>query len=357
MIITILSTVFALGILIFIHEFGHFIAAKAFGMRVERFSMGYPPRLAGKKIGDTDYCISGIPFGGYVKITGMVDESLDTKSLEGPPKPYEFRAKPWYQRMIVVFAGAGMNLLFGLIFFVILAWTTGEFVNESRIGTLIPNQPAEAAGFQEGDQILSVNDVPVSTWEELTREIRENTITPLEFEVERSSETFILQVTPEIQTVHDQNGEPVEISMIGISPMYKRTSFPNAVIQGSQAAYGISKLILESLWKLISGQESVKSLGGPVAIARMAGESARAGFGVLLSFTALLSINLALLNLLPLPVLDGGHLLILSIEGIVRREIPTKAKLVVQQVGMALILGLMLFVIYNDIVRVVADKG
>ncbi len=357
MITTILATVFALGVLIFIHELGHFIAAKAFGMRVETFSMGYPPRLTGKKIGDTDYCISWIPFGGYVKITGMVDESLDTKTLQKPPEPWEFRAKPWYQRMIVVFAGAGMNLLFGLIFFIVLAWTTGQVVNESRIGTLVSGQPAEMAGFQKGDHILSINDTPVSTWEDLTREIRHSTELPLSIEVERESESQILTVNPSIQTIQNQDGEPVEIPMIGIGPMVRKTTFPNAVVQGSQAAYGISKMILESLWKLISGQESVKSLGGPVAIAKMAGESARAGFGVLISFTALLSINLALLNLLPLPVLDGGHLLILSIEGLVRREIPTKAKLIIQQVGMALILGLMLFVIYNDIVRVVADKG
>ena len=357
MITTILATVFALGVLIFIHEFGHFIAAKAFGMRVERFSLGYPPRLIGKKIGDTDYCISGIPFGGYVKITGMVDESLDTKTLEGPPQPWEFRAKPWYQRMIVVFAGAGMNLLFGLIFFIVLAWTTGEIVNEARIGSVISGKPAEMAGFQEGDRILSVNDVPVTTWEDLTREIRNSTETPLSIEIERKGVIFDLSVIPEIQTIQNQDGEPVEIPTIGIGVMLRKTTFTKAVVQGSQAAYGICKLILESLWKLISGQESVKSLGGPVAIAKMAGDSARAGFGVLVSFTALLSINLALLNLLPLPVLDGGHLLILSIEGVVRKTIPTRAKLVIQQVGMALILGLMLFVIYNDILRFITDKG
>ncbi len=357
MITTILSTVFVLGVLVFIHEAGHFLAAKLFKIRVERFSMGLPPRMIGKQIGETDYCLSWIPFGGYVKISGMVDESLDEKQLEGPPQPWEFRSRSWFQKSLVVTAGPLMNIVFALIFFVVLSFVTGELLNEPVVGNLMPEKPAAAAGLAEGDRIVKVNDRETQTWEALTREIRSYPGERIQLEVMRNNALMTIELTTETQTIQTGPETEEQIGLVGIQPVVKKTSIPGAFVNGAVATYDISKLIVESLWKLISGQESVKSLGGPVIIAKMAGESARNGFGTLLSFTALLSINLALLNLLPLPVLDGGHFLMISIEAVVRRTIPTKAKLIIQQVGMVLILGLMFFVIYNDIVRVVSDKG
>lgn len=357
MITTILSTVFVLGVLVFIHEAGHFLAAKLFGIRVDQFSMGYPPRMVGKKIGDTDYCLSWIPFGGYVKIAGMVDESLDEKQLEGPPKPWEFRSRSWFQKSTVVTAGPIMNIVFALIFFIVLSLVSGEYLNEPVVGKILPGKPAEAAGLVAGDRIVQVNETEIQTWAELTEMIYNSPGIPMQVHVYRDNELMTIDITPEEHVIKTSEDSEQKVGLLGIERAVQKVSLPQAVVNGANATYGISKLILESLWKLISGQESVKSLGGPVIIAKMAGESARNGFASLLSFTALLSINLALLNLLPLPVLDGGHFVMISLEAVVRKTIPTNVKLIIQQVGMVLILGLMFFVIYNDIVRVVTDKG
>ena len=166
MIITLLATVVVLSILVFLHETGHFAAAKLFGMRVERFSIGYPPRLAGKKIGDTDYCISAVPFGGYVKISGMVDESFDKEQLSKKPEPWEYRSRPWIQRFTVIFAGPLMNILFALIIFIGAVMIYGVAVQKpgTEIGQVMDKMPAAEAGLMPGDKIVEVDNHPVETW-------------------------------------------------------------------------------------------------------------------------------------------------------------------------------------------------
>lgn len=353
--ITLLSTVFVLGVLIFVHEFGHFIFAKLFKIRVERFSLGYPPRMIGKKVGDTDYCISWVPFGGYVKISGMVDESMDAEALKAPPKPWEFRAKPWIQRMLVVFAGPMMNIVFTFLIFWIGTSILGQvsFDERSRVGRVEVNMPAEEAGMLSGDVVTSVNGTPVTQWTEMTQAIRSSGGETLELTVLRADSSFTLTLTPEVREV-DQDGQTVRLPLIGISPLTERhsISFGRSFSQAGTMTWDLGKLIVQSVSKLIAGRESIKNLAGPVGIAQMAGQSARAGWASLISFMALLSLNLAILNLMPIPVLDGGHLLFLTIEGVIRREIPLKVKLIIQQVGMAAILVFMVLVIYNDVLRV-----
>ena len=357
MIITLLATVVVLSILVFLHETGHFAAAKLFGMRVERFSIGYPPRLAGKKIGDTDYCISAVPFGGYVKISGMVDESFDKEQLSKKPEPWEYRSRPWIQRFTVIFAGPLMNILFALIIFIGAVMIYGVAVQKpgTEIGQVMDKMPAAEAGLMPGDKIVEVDNHPVETWKALTEIIHNSAEKEITIKWMRNDTLKQAVIKPEKKKMQLENGSLAEVGLIGILPQVemKHVPFFGSIAEGSNNLYRITKLICVSLIKLITGKESIKSLGGPVIIAKMAGDSARSGFGTLIGFMAFLSLNLGILNLLPIPVLDGGHILFLTIEGIIRREIPVKVKFAIQQAGMVLLLALMLFVIYNDILRVV----
>jgi regulator of sigma E protease len=354
--ITILATIFVLGVLVFVHETGHFLSAKMFRMRVDRFSLGYPPRLAGKKIGDTDYCISWIPFGGYVKIAGMVDESLDKKSLAEKPEPWEFRSKPWIQKVIVVAAGSLMNI--ALAFFIFTAETLHHGIDEispdSVVGEVMEGKPAQLAGIHPGDRIVRIDGQSVDTWEAMAGIIHGIPGKTVRIEWLRNDSLFSADVTPQKEKIvgEEENKEVGLIGIVGPSFTTRRAGLFEAVSHGAQFTYYLSKLVIVSFGKLITGKESLKSLAGPVLIAKMAGESARSGLETLIAFLALISLNIGILNLFPIPVLDGGHLVFLAVEGVIRREVPIKIKLIVQQAGMVLILGLMVFVIYNDILRI-----
>jgi len=353
--ITVLATIFVLGVLVFIHELGHFLTAKLFKIRVERFSIGYPPRLIGKKVGDTDYCLSAIPFGGYVKISGMVDESLDRKQLEQPAQPWEFRAKPRIQRFAVVIAGSLMNLLLALAIFIAATWIQGIPEPDGTVlGQVFEGKPAALAGLKPKDQIVRVDGKEIVSWNQLTETVHSSANKPLHFEWKRGDTLLSATITP-IKDKIVANGDLRDAGLIGILPQYeiKKAGFFGSIGAGSKNFYYLAKLVLNSVVHLITGKESIKSLAGPIFIAKMAGESAKSGIGVLFEFMALLSLNLGILNLMPFPVLDGGHILILFIEAVIRRELPVKAKMFVQQFGMILLIGLMLLAIYNDVMRIV----
>jgi regulator of sigma E protease len=351
---TLLATVFVLGILVFIHELGHFLSAKLFKIRVERFSLGYPPRLFGKKVGETDYCISAVPFGGYVKIAGMVDESMDKAQLEEEPKPWEFRSRPWRQKFWVIFAGPFMNVLLAFMIYAsgILIYGIGE-VKAPVVAEVMEGKPANRAGIRSGDRIISVNDEKVETWDRLSGIIHASAGKKLRLEWTRHDSVFSGDLVP-VKEKTIIKGDIREVGLIGISPQtqVRRASVFEALSGGATTVYYLTKLVFVSLGKLFSGQESVRSLAGPVFIAKMAGESARSGFSVLFGFMALISLNLGILNLLPFPVLDGGHILIFSIESLIKREISIKTKMVIQQIGMVFLIGLMLLATYNDIIRI-----
>jgi len=358
---TILATIIILSVLVFIHEFGHFITAKLSGMRVERFSIGYPPRMVGKKIGETDYCISWIPFGGYVKISGMVDESLDKESMEKEPGPREFRSKPWISKFLVISAGSLMNILFAFIVFLTLPFITGvpdQYSSEPIVGEVIEGRPAAKAGLQSGDKIVSIDDTNIESWNQLTDIVYASSGKELLFTYVRNDSTHSVHITPvEEKVLVNEQGDIKTVGLIGIGRKVTMRSigFFEGIGVGVHNAFMITKLFGISIYKLITGQQSIKTLGGPIAISKMAGESARGGLLTFFQFMALLSLNLGILNLLPIPVLDGGHLVYLIIEGIIGKEIPAKVKLVIQQIGMVLILALMIFVIYNDLFRIFSD--
>jgi regulator of sigma E protease len=431
---TIFYTAIMIGVLVFIHEFGHFIAAKLTGMRVDRFSIGFPPRAFGKKIGDTDYCVSWIPVGGYVKIAGMIDESMDTEFLNAEPQPWEFRSKPMWARMLVISAGVIMNLLLALVIFWGIHVTRGTYIAETtEIGYVFPESGFAEAGLIEGDRILSVNGKQVKRWAEAQNEIYiENLGEDIVLEIERNgrqehisvpaklipapsdtnlgmmvahTSTVIETVDPQMPaynmglrandtllTVNDTTvnqmkaiaiirgnaGKDIKASWkrgsdtlsgtatvtdegrigIRIGSVYTGPSsfvrysvleaFGEAVADIRQSVH----LVYLTFSKIFTGKASVKeSLGGPIAIAQLTTQTAEIGILAFLWFMAQLSISLALLNILPIPALDGGHLIILIYEKLFRREVPQKVKIALQQVGFILLLAFMAFIIYNDISR------
>jgi regulator of sigma E protease len=350
--ITLFATLFVFGVLVLVHEFGHFIAAKIFGIRVERFSVGFPPRAFGKKIGETDYCVSWIPIGGYVKLAGMIDESMDT-NVKG--EPWEFMSKPIWQRLIVVSAGIIMNFILAVIIFAGINLFMGihEPKGTTEVGAVSSGNPAEKAGIKEGDIIISINGTQVEKWEEMTKIVHNNPDQVLKVQWKRNEEI----ISAEIKTIKAKlpiDGDIKEVGIIGISPatIIKDVGLIQALSIGAKQFINFTGLIIITVKNIIVGNESIKeSLGGPIAIIKMTGESAKSGFASLLFLTAILSINLAILNILPIPALDGGHFFMLLVEGIIRRPLPVKAKIVIQQIGMALLLALIVFVIYNDLIK------
>jgi len=431
----ILYFLIVIGILVFVHELGHFLAAKLCRMRVDRFSLGFPPRALGKKIGDTDYCISWIPIGGYVKIAGMIDESLDTEFLNRPPEPWEFRSKPTYQKIFVITAGVLMNLLLAVAIFWGLNYVHGRVMSEvTEIGAVVKDSPADKAGLKAGDKILSINSVEMHYWEDVQSAIYIDRIgDDLSFRVLRNGETVQIDIprknVPDVADERFGLSPKYIISVIGavepgrpaaqlglqpndvitavgdisnpsprqitefihshaekeITIEWKRgeKNMSGRVIPNAEGRIGIQigsvytgpvkridytifqaflagikdigaavVMFVKSVGWIIAGKVAFsKAVGGPIMIATLATQSAAMGISVFLGFMALLSVSLAAINILPFPALDGGHLLFLIYERIFKREIPSRVKIIFQQVGFALLMLLMVFVIYNDIMR------
>lgn len=348
---TIIAAVIVLGPLIFFHELGHFLMAKRLGIKVERFSLGFPPKMVGFTWRGTEYCISWILFGGYVKMAGEVPDESEIKG-----EPWEFLSKPIWVRALVIFAGPAANFVAAvLILWGVFLFAGQQIVREDStvIGSLIPGGAAQEAGLEVGDRILSVDGREVSDFRGMAEIIYERVEIPIEVVWERDGERFSKTITTFRDQVLGEDGEVIEVGKIGIGPEIEtiKVGFFEALFDGVRSSVIISYEILKFLLNLITGAVSLKMIGGPLTIVQVAGETARQGFLSLLTFTALLSINLSLVNVLPIPVLDGGHLLFLGLEAVRRKPLSLKQRMWVQQVGMALLLLLMLFVTYNDILR------
>ncbi|MCJ7507262.1 MAG: RIP metalloprotease RseP [candidate division Zixibacteria bacterium] len=365
--ITIVSFIFVLGILVFVHEFGHFIVAKRTGIKVEEFSLGFPPKMIGKKIGETEYRISWIPLGGYVKMAGENPE----EELKG--EPWEFMSKPVIIRTLVVSAGPIMNFLLAIFIFWGIFFFQGlqEVHTDKRIiGSVAKGGPAERAGIKAGDEILSINGKKTGSFEQMAGLIQSEVGKPIEIvwkrgvrrlrvtsqeEIvwRRGEDTLSATVLTIKEEVLDDKGNKREVGKIGIGPAYtiKKVRLFGAFWEGAKTTIFILKETIKFIFALIIGAASLKMLGGPVFIAQVAGESAKHGFASLLFFTALLSVNLSLLNILPIPALDGGHLLFLVIEKLKGKPLSVKYRAIMQQIGFALLVLLIIMVTYNDILR------
>ena len=349
--ITLLSFVVVLGVLIFFHEFGHFLIARLFGVGVEKFSLGFGPRLIGKKFGRTDYRISAIPLGGYVK---MVGEEPDAE-VAPADIPISFTHKHVLKRMCIVAAGPFFNILLAVIIFFSIFLISGLFILKASVGEVREGSPALAAGLKPGDEITAIDGKPVSNWNDMTEIIGASNGRTLKISVKRAGTDLVFQITPELIPAKDIFGEDIKRYVIGISSggefnTRKLNPF-QAMAESFRQTYNIIELMVVIIGKLITGSISTDTIGGPIMIAKMAGDQAKTGIENLIFFLALISVNLAIINLLPIPVLDGGHLLFFIIEAVKGHPVSLKVREVAQQIGLFIILLLVILVFYNDIFR------
>ncbi len=440
-----------IGILVFVHEFGHFAAAKLTGMRADVFAIGFGKRLFGwNRIsgftfgelpkdfdgqGNTDYRLCLLPLGGYVKIAGMVDESFDTEFADKEPQPYEFRAKPTWKKIIVITAGVIMNLLLALLIFWGVNFFQGkQVVTTTTIGYVEKGSVIDSLGFHADDKIIAINGMPVQNWDDVRTDIFVNTIgqnvnvkfrrdnkveditiprkvipdnetgehflipagfQPAIGEVTKDSpaqkagikegdiflelngkKIYSVQQTIEIISTNKNTTMPLVVErgkdtvQLSVTPDAKGligvglVTNPNAPIEFQTYGffesfyYGwldivrMTELTFSMVGKVIGGKVAFgKAFGGPVKIAQLAAKSADTGILNFLFFLALLSLSLAIINIMPFPVLDGGHLVIILIEGVIKKEIPIRVKVAIQNTGFVLLLLLMAFIIYNDIIN------
>ncbi len=355
---TAFSFILVLGLLIFVHEFGHFLFAKLFGVRVLKFSLGFGPRIAGKMIGETEYVISAFPLGGFVKMFG---ENPDEQQIADEERNRSFVHKPVWKRFFIVLAGPLFNLLFAIFLFFMVFALLGlpTPVDSTRIGKVNSGSPAASAGLLPGDVILQIDNKETKSWLDVLKDVKGSNGKQLIMVVQRGKERVTVKIVPKIDGVKDLFGEEVEKRfMIGIVKAeelkYEKVtllaSFTNACRQTWMYIYLTGMGFVKIFQHVIPASE----IGGPILIAQLAGEQMKAGWLHLVYFMGLLSVNLGILNLLPVPVLDGGHLVFLTIEGLRRKPLNERVQIIAQQVGIGILGSLMIFVFYNDIVRLLS---
>ena len=436
---TIAVFIAAIFILVTVHELGHFIAAKYFKMRVNKFSIGFPPKIFGFRKGETEYVVGATPLGGYVQIAGMIDESMDDSFVESEVKPDEFRSRPVWQRTVVILAGVIFNMILAVIIYTGMAWNYGEtvipirsvdgiyvqegtvadqigmqtgdriigingrevtyfnqlfspseltqrdltfmverdgeiinlstpndfldlinreggFIDQSltlpsMISQVLPNTPAERAGFRHGDLIVAVNGQETRFWVELVQIIQQAD-GELNVTVEREGVTESLTVTPDpdTRTIGIQSPNAADLFEYEV----KNYGLAQSVAVGFDRTNDTFFGIIKGIGRLFSGDISVReNLGGPVAIASITREATeRGGWEGFWNITAFLSVTLAIMNMLPIPALDGGHFMFLMYEGITRREPSAKVRMGLQQLGFIFLIGLFILITFNDILRI-----
>jgi regulator of sigma E protease len=440
--LTLVSFLVVIGVLIFVHELGHLLAAKAVDIEVPRFSIGFGPRIAGFRKGETEYVISALPLGGYVRMAGMED----TSALEGGedaehiPSSRDFDAKPLWARAVVISAGVVMNFLFAVVVLAAVAFVFGEPLNpttravvvgeltgeaeqlsqvpsgssitaidgeptetwndvadalrsapagpvmlrfdngsevqltlpsdpalrstmlqplqpytEPIIGEVTIGSPAARAGLQSGDRVLSAGGRPVETWNDFVEVVRSSPEERLDIVVLRGTEQLVLSSVPASERELNSDMERVEIGRLGVAAeqqlVYRKMGPIDAAVYGASTTWETSAMIVGLVGDLLTGQASPRNLGGPLAIGQLSGQAARYGFETFFQWMALLSVNLAVLNLLPIPVLDGGQLLFIGVEAVRGRPLSIEQRLRLSHVGLIIVVGIMVWAITNDFLR------
>jgi regulator of sigma E protease len=353
---TFLSAIVLLGVLIFVHELGHFLFAKLMKVKVLKFSLGFGPKVVGRKYGDTEYQISAVPLGGYVKMLG----EEPGEELPEAEKPWAYNHQPVLKRFLIVFSGPIFNILFAALLFVVI-FASGVPTLYPDVGEVMEDSPALRAGLMKGDRIVEIDGRLVTEWSEMTGIIHQSAGRSLDFVVRRGGKEIALTITPEKKTVSDIFGEKREIGLIGIKPsgdsFTRRYPVPEALSMGVSRTVEVSVLTVVAIVKLIQRIIPAETIGGPILIVQMAGEQASQGALNFFMFMAIISINLGIINLLPIPVLDGGHVLFLAIEAVRRKPLSERTMAIAQRVGLAFILTVMAFALYNDIVRIITGRG
>jgi regulator of sigma E protease len=345
--------VVVIGILVFCHELGHFLAARLCGVGVDVFSLGFGPKLFKKKMGRTEYCVSAIPLGGYVKMVGEEPGApLDPKD-----ESLSFTHKSLAQKSIIVAAGPAFNFILSLFIFYVLYQFSGIYMGTPVIGKVMEDTPALSAGLKSGDIIREINQHPIESFEDISRVISTGSGEKLNIILERGGQITSVELVPEKRVGKNVFGEDVDKFVIGIlgtgDTFHKSLNPIQAMGRSISDTYGLVKLTILSVVKMVTGSVSADNLGGPIMIAQMAGEQAKAGIVNFVWFIALLSVNLGIINLFPIPVLDGGHLLFFGIEAITGKSVSEKLREKLIQFGAAMLVALMVFVFYNDIVRMI----
>lgn len=342
LITTVVATIFVFGLLIFVHEFGHFITAKAVGMRVDEFAIGFGPQIVSKKHGETIYSWRLIPLGGFNKIAGMdPDEEQDERS---------FNRKPIWARMLVIVAGSVMNFLLPVLLLAIVFASIGidKPTETPVVGQVFPGKPAAQAGLTPGDVIMAVDGQPAASWMDFVRTIQTHKDAPLTIQVQRQNRLLNITMMPEYDARNQR-------AIIGVMPeiVHYQPGVGEAVWLAAQQSYIIIKLMIISIYQMLAGQIAA-DVAGPIGVAQMAGQAAQLGIWPLLQFAAFVSLNLGLINLLPVPVLDGGHIVTLAVEGVRGKPLRPESMQVIQMIGLALLLLLVIVATFKDITRIKA---
>lgn len=326
------------------------------GVKVLKFSLGFGPKLIGKKIGETEYQIAVFPLGGFVKPLGE-DPNEEIKEED---RHRSFWAQPIWKRALIIGAGPFFNLFLAVALFSSINLFGVPFL-PSTIGGLSPGLPAENAGLKKGDIVLSIDGEAISKWDDLAKIIRNSKGKELTIKVKRTDENLEVKVTPQSFKDRDMFGEEIQSFRIGIeSPkeiLIEKVGPLEAMGMGFLQTWQGIRLTLVSIVKLIQGKISANTIGGPILIGQLAGEQAKRGLLSLALFTAIISINLGLINLFPIPILDGGHFLFLGLEAIFRRPVSIKKMEIAQKIGLIFIILLMLFAFYNDLIRIFYSGG
>ncbi|MFA5145427.1 MAG: RIP metalloprotease RseP [Candidatus Omnitrophota bacterium] len=352
--IALIIFIFILSVIIIIHELGHFMAAKKTGVRVEQFSLGFGPRLFKKKKQDTEYSISAIPLGGFVKFSGDNPEEYTGKS-------YEYLSKSPGQRFQIIFLGPFLNYVLGFLCFWIIFFA-GYPTFTTKVGGLLDGFGAREAGLQVGDKITAIDGEKVAFWEDLQNIIQsKEQPSKVKLSILRDNKEFTVDVQIKEKESGGRPGHKRKVGLLGIAPSDEivkvRHGFFESFLLGIKKTWSLTALTYKSLWHMVTGKISIReSVTGPLGIFDITSKAASLGIIAVLHLVAVLSISLGIFNLLPLPVLDGGHILLLGIEKIRGRALGIKAERVITQIGVTLIVSLAVFVTYNDILRLFGDK-
>ncbi|MFH1624292.1 MAG: RIP metalloprotease RseP [Pseudomonadota bacterium] len=354
--VTIVAAIVLLGVLIFIHELGHFIIAKISGVGVLKFSLGFGPKILSKKIGETEYLLSAVPLGGYVKMVGEEPgEEESDQELSEEDLAKSFSHKSLLKRTGIVIAGPLSNIVFAAIVLSVI-YMRGVPILTTEIGDIAKGAPAYEAGMLKGDEIIAIDGEKVSRWEELTKTIQGSKGEELLIKVKRDDRYYEARIKAKLSVHKNLFGEEIETYKIGVSPSGKFITEKynpfTAVLKGFQQTWWWIKLTGVTIVKLIQRTVPVNTLGGPILIIQMAGQQAQAGLNNYLLFMAIISINLGIINLFPIPILDGGHLFFFLLEAIMGKPISIKKREAAHQVGLFIIILLIAFVFYNDLNRI-----
>jgi regulator of sigma E protease len=348
-----------LTVLVFVHELGHYWVARRNGVRIETFSIGFGPELFGRTDrAGTRWKISAIPLGGYVKMFGDADAASTPSGAVRHMTPEErevsFFHKRLGQRAAIVAAGPIANFLFAIIGLTLLFSLYGQPFTPADIGSIQPDSAAAQAGMMPGDVIVEVDGQPIERFEEVQQIVRLNQGTPLAMVVQRDGKRLPVTATPQVTTVTDRMGNSHTIGLLGIGRAgveYRRHDPLTALWQAGRETVNLTAGTLSAVGQMIAGSRGTEELGGPLRIAQMSGEVAQSGVIALVWFMAILSVNLGLINLFPIPMLDGGHLLFYAVEAIRGKPLGDRAQEYGFRIGLALVLTLMVFATWNDLVH------